>query len=209
MTRGLSIAAMFALSLAACDTAETQRKPSTVSASNSSSPSPSLSSSSASHTNRLAREKSPYLLQHQHNPVDWFPWGEEAFAKAARENKPIFLSIGYSTCHWCHVMERESFEDEAVAAFLNQHFVSIKVDREERPDVDKIYMTFVQAMIGQGGWPLNVFLSPDRKPFYGGTYWPPANKQGRPSFQQVLNQIQQAWQSKRDQIEGSSTNGSR
>ena len=123
--------------------------------------------------NKLAREKSPYLLQHQHNPVDWYAWGEEAFARARGEDRPIFLSIGYSTCHWCHVMERESFEDAAVAAFLNEHFVSIKVDREERPDVDKIYMTFVQATSGQGGWPLNVFLTPELKPFFGGTYFPP------------------------------------
>lgn len=155
-------------------------------------------------TNRLAREKSPYLLQHQHNPVDWHPWGEEAFDKARRENKPIFLSIGYSTCHWCHVMERESFEDRPTADFLNAHFVSIKVDREERPDVDKIYMTFVQAMTGQGGWPLNVFLGPDLKPFYGGTYWPPESKYGRPSFVQVLQQIQHAWQTKREQLQASS-----
>ena len=116
-------------------------------------------------TNRLAREKSPYLLQHQHNPVDWFAWGDEAFQKARTENKPIFLSIGYSTCHWCHVMERESFEDEKTAEYLNAHLVSIKVDREERPDVDKIYMTAVQARGEGGGWPLNAFLSPDRKPF--------------------------------------------
>ena len=156
------------------------------------------------HTNRLAREKSPYLLQHQHNPVDWYSWGEEAFAKARRENKPIFLSIGYSTCHWCHVMERESFESQEVADYLNQHFVSIKVDREERPDVDKIYMTFVQAMTGQGGWPLNIFLAPDLKPFYGGTYWPPENKHGRPSFVQVLQQIMKAWQQRREQLTGSS-----
>ncbi len=146
------------------------------------------------HTNRLAREKSPYLLQHQHNPVDWYAWGEEAFARARRENKPIFLSIGYSTCHWCHVMERESFESKEVADYLNQHFVSIKVDREERPDVDKIYMTFVQAMTGQGGWPLNVFLAPDLKPFYGGTYLPPENKHGRPGLVQVLQQIVNAWE---------------
>jgi uncharacterized protein YyaL (SSP411 family) len=152
------------------------------------------------HTNRLAREKSPYLLQHQHNPVDWFPWGEEAFAKARRENKPIFLSIGYSTCHWCHVMERESFENRATADFLNAHFVSIKVDREERPDVDKIYMTAVQAMTGQGGWPLNCFLTPDLKPFYGGTYFPPEKMQGRASFMQVLNQIANLWETRRDHI---------
>ena len=148
------------------------------------------------HTNRLAREKSPYLLQHAHNPVDWFAWGDEAFEKAKRENKPIFLSIGYSTCHWCHVMERESFESEELAKFLNEHFVSIKVDREERPDVDKIYMTFVQAMTGSGGWPLNVFLTPERQPFFGGTYWPPETKYGRPSFLQVLQQLAAAWQTK-------------
>src|SRR6266478_6322530 len=145
------------------------------------------------HTNRLAREKSPYLLQHQFNPVDWYAWGEEAFAKARSEHKPIFLSIGYSTCHWCHVMERESFESEDTAKFLNEHFVSIKVDREERPDVDKIYMTFVQATTGQGGWPLNVFLTPDRKPFFGGTYFPPDNRYGRGSFMQVLKQVDNIW----------------
>src|SRR3954447_13099922 len=157
-------------------------------------------------TNRLANESSPYLLQHAHTPVDWFPWAGEAFAKARAEDKPLFLSIGYSTCHWCHVMERESFENEGLADYLNGHFISIKVDREERPDVDKIYMTFVQAMTGQGGWPLNVFLAPDLKPFYGGTYWPPENKQGRPGFLQVLNQIDKAWHGRRDQLTGSSTN---
>ena len=154
----------------------------------------------SAHTNRLAGEKSPYLLQHQHNPVDWYPWGEEAFAKARRENKPIFLSIGYSTCHWCHVMERESFESQATADFLNAHFVSIKVDREERPDVDKIYMTAVQAMSGQGGWPLNCFLTPDLKPFYGGTYFPPQDKYGQASFIQVLRQIAKLWETRRDQV---------
>src|ERR1041385_4387466 len=151
-------------------------------------------------TNRLAREKSPYLLQHQHNPVDWYAWCEDAFAKAHQEHKPIFLSIGYSTCHWCHVMERESFEDKQIAEFLNQHFVSIKVDREERPDVDKIYMTFVQATTGQGGWPLNVFLTPERKPFYGGTYFPPDNRYGRPSFQQVLSRIAELWRTQHEQV---------
>jgi hypothetical protein len=151
-------------------------------------------------TNRLAREKSPYLLQHQYNPVDWFPWGEEAFGRARREVKPIFLSIGYSTCHWCHVMERESFENDAVARFLNAHFVSIKVDREERPDVDKIYMTFVQATTGQGGWPLNVFLAPDLKPFFGGTYFPPDARPGRPGFLAVLRQLAQLWESRRDDL---------
>ena len=157
----------------------------------------------AAHTNRLAREKSPYLLQHQHNPVDWYAWGEEAFTRARQENRPIFLSIGYSTCHWCHVMERESFESPAVAAFLNAHFVSIKVDREERPDVDKIYMTFVQATTGQGGWPLNVFLTPDLKPFFGGTYFPPDDRHGRRGFPQVLRQLQQLWQTRRAELASS------
>ena len=124
------------------------------------------------HTNRLAEEKSPYLLQHAHNPVDWYPWGQEAFEKARKENKPIFLSIGYSTCHWCHVMERESFENEPIAEVLNRHFVPIKVDREERPDVDRIYMNFVQATTGSGGWPMSVWLTPELKPFFGGTYFP-------------------------------------
>ncbi len=149
------------------------------------------------HTNRLAREKSPYLLQHQHNPVDWYAWGDEAFARARQENRPIFLSIGYSTCHWCHVMERESFESPEVAAFLNAHFVCIKVDREERPDVDKIYMTFVQATSGQGGWPLNVFLTPELKPFFGGTYFPPDSRYGRPGLRQVLQQVHELWQTRR------------
>jgi uncharacterized protein len=152
------------------------------------------------HTNRLAREKSPYLLQHAHNPVDWFAWNEEAFEKARRENKPIFLSIGYSTCHWCHVMERESFEDKKVAAFLNEHFVSIKVDREERPDVDKIYMTFVQATTGSGGWPMTVFLTAELKPFFGGTYFPPDNRHGRPGFLQLLQHIHQLWGTRRDEL---------
>src|SRR3989440_1200762 len=153
--------------------------------------------------NRLAKESSPYLLQHQNNPVDWFPWGSEAIEKAGRENKPIFLSIGYSTCHWCHVMERESFEDEKIGKFLNEHFVSIKVDREERPDVDKIYMTFVQSTTGSGGWPMSVFLTPDLKPFFGGTYFPPDNRYGRPSFLQLLQQIAQLWQERRDEIAAS------
>ncbi len=151
-------------------------------------------------TNRLAREKSPYLLQHQHNPVDWFPWGQEAFARARQQDQPIFLSIGYSTCHWCHVMERESFEDAAIAAFLNAHFISIKVDREERPDVDKIYMTTAQAMTGQGGWPLNCFLTPDLKPFYAGTYFPPDGKFGQPGFLHILHQIAKLWQSSRGKV---------
>jgi uncharacterized protein len=155
------------------------------------------------HTNRLAGEKSPYLLQHAHNPVDWYPWGEEAFEKARREDKPIFLSIGYATCHWCHVMERESFENETVAAYLNEHYVSIKVDREERPDVDDIYMGAVQALTGQGGWPLSVFLTPDKKPFFGGTYFPYPGKYGRPSFLDLLNHITGLWTSDRQRVLGS------
>jgi uncharacterized protein YyaL (SSP411 family) len=154
----------------------------------------------AKHTNRLAQEKSPYLLQHAHNPVDWFAWNDEAFARARTENKPVFLSIGYSTCHWCHVMERESFEDEKIGAFLNEHFVSIKLDREERPDVDKIYMTFVQSTTGGGGWPLNVFLTPDLKPFFGGTYFPPDARPGRPSFLQLLEQIAGLWRERKLEI---------
>jgi len=158
------------------------------------------------HTNRLAREKSPYLLQHAHNPVDWFAWNEEAFETARREKKPIFLSIGYSTCHWCHVMERESFEDERIAAQLNQHFVSIKVDREERPDVDKIYMMFVQATTGGGGWPMSVFLTPDLKPFLGGTYFPPDSRRGRPGFLQVLEHVADLWRKRQDDV-AASANG--
>jgi uncharacterized protein YyaL (SSP411 family) len=158
---------------------------------------------SGKHTNRLAKEKSPYLLQHAHNPVDWFAWNDEAFAKARTEDKPIFLSIGYSTCHWCHVMERESFEDENVGAFLREHFVSIKVDREERPDVDKIYMTFVQSTTGSGGWPMSVFLTPELKPFFGGTYFPPDNRHGRPSFLQLLQQIAGIWRERKMEIAAS------
>ena len=155
------------------------------------------------HTNRLAQEKSPYLLQHAHNPVDWYAWGEEAFEKARLENKPIFLSIGYSTCHWCHVMERESFENEAIAALMNRDYVAIKVDREERPDVDRIYMTFVQATTGSGGWPMSVWLTPELKPFFGGTYFPPENRWGHPGFGSLLTQIAQAWESDREKIEES------
>jgi hypothetical protein len=151
-------------------------------------------------SNRLAKEKSPYLLQHAHNPVDWYPWGEEAFAKARAEDKPILLSIGYSTCHWCHVMERETFENAAVGAYLQEHFVAIKMDREERPDVDKLYMNFVQLTTGAGGWPLNVFLTPDLKPFYGGTYFPPEPKHGRPSFRQLLEKIAEVWKNKRSDL---------
>ncbi len=153
--------------------------------------------------NRLAHEKSPYLLQHANNPVDWFPWGAEAFEKARSENKPIFLSIGYSTCHWCHVMERESFENDAIAALLNKNFVAIKLDREERPDIDRVYMTFVQATTGSGGWPMSVFLTPELQPFYGGTYFPPENRWGTPGFGSVLSQIATAWESDRPRIEES------
>jgi uncharacterized protein len=150
--------------------------------------------------NRLARERSPYLLQHAGNPVDWFPWGDEAFAKARSEDKPIFLSIGYSTCHWCHVMEHESFEHAAVANVLNDHFVSIKVDREERPDVDRVYMTFVQATTGSGGWPMSVWLTPELKPFYGGTYFPPSSKWGRPGFVDILQEIARVWKADRGKV---------
>jgi uncharacterized protein len=153
-------------------------------------------------TNRLAREKSPYLLQHAHNPVDWYPWGEEAFAKARRENKPIFLSVGYSTCHWCHVMAHESFEDGNTAAIMNREFVNIKVDREERPDVDRVYMTFVQATTGGGGWPMSVWLTPDLKPFVGGTYFPPEDRYGQPGFKKVLERIASAWKQDHEKIAG-------
>jgi uncharacterized protein YyaL (SSP411 family) len=155
-------------------------------------------------TNRLSGEKSPYLLQHAHNPVDWYPWGAEAFEKAKREDKPIFLSIGYSTCHWCHVMERESFESEEIAEVLNRDFVPVKVDREERPDVDRIYMMFVQATSGGGGWPMSVFLTPELKPFFGGTYFPPDNRYGRPGFRYILEQLANAWRGDRARIQQSS-----
>ena len=151
-------------------------------------------------TNRLAKEKSPYLIQHQHNPVDWYPWGEEAFEKARRENKPIFLSIGYSTCHWCHVMAHESFENPEIAKLMNALFVNIKVDREERPDVDRVYMTYVQASTGGGGWPMSVFLTPDLKPYFGGTYFPPEDRYGRPGFPKALQQLADAWQKDRENV---------
>lgn len=150
--------------------------------------------------NRLISEKSPYLLQHAHNPVDWYPWGDEAFQKAQADNKPIFLSIGYSTCHWCHIMERESFEDQATAEILNVHFVAIKVDREERPDVDRIYMNALHATGQHGGWPLSMFLTPDLKPFYGGTYFPPADGYGRIAFPALLKRIIELWTSERSRV---------
>ena len=155
------------------------------------------------HTNRLAGETSPYLLQHAHNPVDWMPWGDDALARARLLDRPIFLSIGYAACHWCHVMERESFEDEATAAALNAGFVAIKVDREERPDLDQLYMGAVQAMTGSGGWPMSVFLTPDGRPFYGGTYFPDTPRHGMPSFRQVLEGVREAWTTQRADVERS------
>src|SRR3954463_11680232 len=159
-----------------------------------------MSSEKARFTNRLAGETSPYLLQHAHNPVDWYPWGEEALGRARSEGRPILLSIGYAACHWCHVMERESFENDATAALMNEHFVCIKVDREERPDIDAIYMQAVQTMTGQGGWPLNAFLTPEQIPFYGGTYFPPEARHGMPSWRQGLGAGADAWDTRRDEI---------
>src|SRR5882757_10689976 len=150
--------------------------------------------------NRLAAETSPYLLQHRDNPVDWYPWGAEALERAQSEDLPILLSVGYSACHWCHVMERESFEDEATAAFMNENFVCIKVDREERPDVDAIYMEAVQAFTGQGGWPMTVFLDPEGVPFYGGTYFPPDESRGMPSFRMVMEAVVAAFEGRREEI---------
>ncbi len=157
--------------------------------------------SEKSSTNRLIHETSLYLRQHAHNPVDWYPWGEEAFERARREDKPILLSIGYSACHWCHVMERESFENEEIARLMNEHFINIKVDREERPDLDALYMSVVQAMTGHGGWPLTVFLTPEGKPFYGGTYFPPVDRHGLPAFPRVLRAVADAYRTRRQEIE--------
>ncbi|MDE2823414.1 MAG: DUF255 domain-containing protein, partial [Chloroflexota bacterium] len=150
--------------------------------------------------NRLIHESSPYLRQHANNPVDWYPWGAEALERAVREDKPILLSVGYSACHWCHVMERESFEDPGIASLMNEHFVSIKVDREERPDIDSIYMGAVQAMTGQGGWPMTVFLTPDGKPFYGGTYFPPEERGGLPSFPRVVTTMADVYRNRRGDV---------
>src|SRR5438132_10013871 len=147
--------------------------------------------------NRLINETSPYLLQHAHNPVDWYAWSPEALERAAKEDKLILLSVGYSACHWCHVMEHESFENPSIAKLMNDNFVSIKVDREERPDLDQIYMTAVQIMTGSGGWPMTVFLTPELKPFYGGTYFPPQDRHGLPSFRKVLLAVAEAWQNNR------------
>lgn len=154
-------------------------------------------------TNRLIDESSPYLLQHAHNPVDWYPWGDEAFERARAEDKPVLVSIGYSACHWCHVMEHESFEDEAVAELQNEHFINIKVDMEERPDVDQIYMNFVQMTTGRGGWPMNVFLTPEKLPFFGGTYFPPSPRYGMPSWQQILTSIAEAYRERRGELQES------
>src|SRR4051794_25013305 len=150
--------------------------------------------------NALARETSPYLLQHRDNPVDWLPWGDEALRRARESDRPLLVSIGYSSCHWCHVMERESFEDPAIAQVMNEHFVCVKVDREERPDVDAIAMEAVQLMTGSGGWPLNVFLTPGQVPFYGGTYFPPDARQGMPAWPAVLAAVAEAWRTQREEI---------
>jgi uncharacterized protein YyaL (SSP411 family) len=150
--------------------------------------------------NRLADETSPYLLQHKDNPVDWYPWGEEALSRARQEDKPVLLSVGYSACHWCHVMERESFENEETARMMNEHFVNIKVDREERPDIDSIYMSAVQALTHHGGWPMTVFMTPDGAPFYGGTYFPPVPSRGMPSFQQLLLSLADAYENHRAEV---------
>lgn len=162
--------------------------------------------SSSKFTNRLIEETSPYLLQHAHNPVDWYPWGEEALQKAKDEDKPVLVSIGYSACHWCHVMERESFEDEDTAEIMNAHFINIKIDREERPDLDHIYMDAVQAIAGSGGWPLNVFLTPDAKPFYGGTYFPPVNAHNRMSWKETLNAVHKAYTERKNEMESQAEN---
>src|SRR2546426_10824000 len=154
--------------------------------------------------NRLARETSPYLLQHAHNPVDWYPWGEEAFARARAENKPILLSVGYSACHWCHVMETECFENPDIAALMNELFVPVKVDREERPDVDDVYMKAVQLLTGRGGWPMTVFLTPAGLPFHGGTYFPPVDRHGLPGFPRVLAALAGAWATRRGEVVESS-----
>jgi len=152
------------------------------------------------HQNRLANSQSPYLLQHASNPVDWYPWGDEAFEKAKEENKPIFLSIGYSTCHWCHVMEHESFEDSTVAAQMNKYFVSIKVDREEMPEVDHLYMSVCQAMTGRGGWPLTIVMTPDKDPFFAGTYFPKQGRGKQPGMLQLIPSLANAWSTKQGEI---------
>ena len=162
-------------------------------------------STAPKHTNKLINEQSPYLLQHAHNPVNWYPWGEEAFNLSRTQNKPIFLSVGYSTCHWCHVMEHESFENESVANLMNKEFISIKVDREERPDVDKMYMTYIQATSGHGGWPMSVWLTPSLKPIFGGTYFPKDDGMyGSPGFTSILSRIAQIWKQDKEKVESQS-----
>src|SRR3989304_3120485 len=156
--------------------------------------------------NQLSLENSPYLLQHKDNPVDWYPWGPAALQRARSENKPIFLSIGYAACHWCHVMEHESFEDRETAAIMNRFFVSIKVDREERPDLDSLYMSAIVALTGQGGWPMSIFLTPEGQPFFGGTYFPPTRRYNIPAFREVLLNVAQAWQNQREQVIDSGAN---
>ena len=151
-------------------------------------------------TNRLEKELSPYLLQHKNNPVDWYPWGDEAFEKAKRENKPVFLSIGYATCHWCHVMEHESFEDKTIASLMNEVFVSIKVDREERPDIDQVYMSYCQLTTGQGGWPLTIVMTPEKQPFFAATYLPRQSRFGRIGMMDFVPRVQQLWENKRSEI---------
>ena len=161
-------------------------------------------STSSRQPNRLFHETSPYLKQHAYNPVNWFAWGDEALAESRRLDRPIFLSIGYSACHWCHVMEHESFEDPEIGRILNEHFISIKVDREERPDLDQIYMTAVQMLTQHGGWPMSVFLTPTLKPFYGGTYFPPADRYGMPSFKKLILALADAWTNRRAEIDANS-----
>ncbi|MFX1540726.1 MAG: thioredoxin domain-containing protein, partial [Promethearchaeota archaeon] len=153
------------------------------------------------HVNQLIHEKSPYLLQHAHNPVNWFPWGDKAFAKAKKEDKPIFLSIGYSTCHWCHVMERESFENSRIAKLMNDAFVNIKVDREERPDIDSLYMSVAQMMTGGGGWPLTIIMTPDKRPFFAATYIPPESRFGRIGMDELIPEIQRLWKQDRKRLD--------
>ncbi len=162
---------------------------------------PSHYSGLVSPTNRLRDETSPYLRQHANNPVDWYPWGDEAFEKARAEDKPLFISIGYASCHWCHVMAHESFEDEEIAAALAQSFVAVKVDREERPDIDTVYMAATQALTGSGGWPMSVFCTPDGRPFFAGTYFPPTERHGMPSFRRVLEALSEAWTEHRAQVD--------
>ena len=170
---------------------------------------PGITPPAHSHTNRLIDATSPYLLQHAHNPVDWHPWSPESLAKARSENKPIFLSIGYSACHWCHVMEREVFEKEEIAAIMNAHFINIKVDREERPDLDELYMLATQVMSGSGGWPMSVWLTPDLKPFYAGTYFPPQDAYGRPGFPRLELALADAWKNRRPDLLAQSQKGRR